>query len=65
MKMFYNIVVNERLSVRMESLLNKLRVSLTDWDKSRPMDYRGARYVNYTIICTEETYDIIMSYLHA
>lgn len=64
MKLFYTTLVDERLTVRMESLLNNLRVSLNDWGKTKAFDYFGARYVSYTIVCTEETYNTIMKYLY-
>lgn len=64
MKMFYTVLVDERHTVRMESLLTNLRVGLNDWDKTRAFEYYGARYVSYTILCTEQTYETIMKYLY-
>lgn len=64
MKMFYTVLVGVDYTARVESLLNALRVSLTDWDKTKVFDYAGAKYVSYTIVCTKDTYDTIINYLY-
>ena len=63
-KLFYNLLVDERCVLQVESLLNRLRVGLNDWDKTKAFDYCGGRYVNYTIMCTSETYETITSHLY-
>lgn len=64
MKMFYSVLVGEGFVSRMESLLNALRIGLNDWDKSKVFEYNGARLINYTIVCTAETYETIVNYLY-
>lgn len=64
MKKFYSVLVGEGYTAQIESLLNALRVGLNDWDKTKAFDYCGAKYVNYTIVCTDETYASIMNYLY-
>lgn len=63
-KMFYTVLVVEGYASKMESLLNRFRVSLNDWGKTRAIENLGTKYVAYTILCTKETYDSIMNYLY-
>ena len=46
-------------AAKMEKILNMYRVGLNDWDKSKVFNYQGGDLVNYTIMCTRETYDAI------
>lgn len=56
MKKFYNMVVRVDQTVTMEKALNRLRIGLNEWDRTRVLYSNGVGYVNYTIICTDETY---------
>lgn len=64
MKMIYTVLVVEDLTARMESLLNRFRVGMNEWDRSKTFEIHGGRVVNYTIVCTEETHDDIVHYLY-
>lgn len=59
MKMFYTMLVRENMTNVMEGLLNKFRIAMNDWDRTRVLHYGNVGYVNYTIICTEEVFKTI------
>lgn len=59
MKLVYNLLVLENCTARVETLFNRLRVGLNDWDRSKVFELNGTRLVNYTIVCTREQYDSI------
>ena len=59
MKNFYAILVREEQTANMESVLNKFRVGLNEWDRTRVLYSNGHGYVNYTIICTEDVFKSI------
>lgn len=59
MKKFYNMVIREDQTVTMEKALNRFRIRLNEWDRTRVLYSNGVGYVNYTIICTDETYGSI------
>lgn len=58
--MFVKLVLVED-TAKMEKILNMYRVGLNDWDRSKVFNYKGSNLVNYTIMCTRETYDAIVS----
>ena len=63
-KMFYTVLVDERNTARVESLLNSFRISLNDWGKTKAIENYGIKYVPYVILCTKENYDSIMNCLY-
>ena len=65
MKMIYTVLVYENYTAQLESLLNRFRVNLNDWDRSKVFDLNGARLVNYTIACTEDIYVSITNLMYA
>lgn len=61
MKRIYNALVYENSTAAMESVLNRFRVGLNDWDRSKVFEIQNRRVVNYTIVCDEETYQDIVN----
>ena len=61
MKELFVKVVWVEDTTKMEKVLNMYRVGLNDWDRSKVFNYNGGRIVNYTIMCTKETYEAINS----
>lgn len=59
MKKFYAMLVKEEQTADMERVLNRFRIGLNDWDRTRTLYSNGKGYVNYTIICTEDTFESI------
>ena len=56
MKKFYCILVREDQTTTMEKALNRFRIGLNEWDRTRVLYSDGVGYVNYTIICTDKTF---------
>ena len=55
-KIWYMLVVEDE-TVKMESLLNKFRVGLNEWDRTKTFLMEdGSKVVGYTIMCTEEVF---------
>ena len=59
MKKFYALLVREEQTDTMERTLNRFRIGLNDWDRTRVLYSNGVGHVNYTIICTEEEFKSI------
>lgn len=59
------IIVRVQEQEIVERALNTFRVGLNKWDKTKVMEVNGELYVNYTIICTAETYNAIVNYSEA
>ena len=64
MKSIYTVLVYENYTAQVESLLNRFRVGLNDWDRSKVFELNGERVVNYTIACTEDVHTSIVNYLY-
>ena len=60
----YSILVDAANINRMDSVLNRFRIGLHNWDRSRVLMYQGREVVNYTVICTEDEYAAIMDTLN-
>lgn len=65
MKKIYTFLVVAEDVTRMESNLNKLRIGLNDWDKSKVFNIQGNNLVNYTIMCDEETFVSLTNIMNA
>lgn len=65
MKGFYTILLSYEDCGRFESMLNMLRISLNDWDKTKTFDYNSTKIVNYTILCTEDVFNTISHQIKA
>lgn len=61
MKQIYNVLVYEAYTARMESLFNRFRIGLNDWDRSKTFNLNGEQVVNYTIACTENVYTSLLN----
>lgn len=59
MKQVFVKVVWAEDTAKMEKTLNIYRVGLNDWDRTKVLNYNGRGIINYTIVCTQETYDAI------
>ena len=53
------LVVKTKECQLTENLLNKFRISLNDWDRTKKFEYKGHELVVYNVICDEETYKTI------
>lgn len=65
MKNIYTVAVYEDMTGRMESILNRFRISLKDWFRTETYMLGNERVVNYRIACTEETHISITRLLYA
>ena len=61
MKNIYTILVTVEETSMLEKLFNMYRIGLNDWDKTKPLDFQGAKVINYTIVCEENVFTSIVN----
>lgn len=64
MERVYAIVVAERDTARIESLLNTHGVGLNRWGRSEVFQFNDMHVVSYRIVCSKETYESITRELY-
>lgn len=52
----YTILVGVAEFEKLEKNLNRFRIGLNDWDKTKIFNVSGCEVIHYTIICDEETF---------
>lgn len=60
-KMVYTLLVVKESCAKVESILQRYRIGLNDWDKTKELRVCDGTMINYTIICEPTTYEDIMS----
>lgn len=65
MKNMYNMMVYINDAEKFEKALNRLRIGLNDWDKTRVMILNGERVVNYTVICEQSVCESIINIMRS
>ena len=53
------LLVKKELVSTVDGVLNKLRINLNDWDRSKVLYNNGEGYVIYTIVCTKDQFESI------
>ena len=54
------LLVKKELVNTVEGALNKFRINLNDWDRSKVLyNSNGEGYVIYTIVCTKDQFESI------
>ena len=53
------LLVKKELVSTVDGVLNKFRINLNDWDRSKVLYNNGERYVIYTIVCTKDQFESI------
>lgn len=53
------LLVKKELVSTVDSALNKFRINLNDWDRSKVLYNNGEGYVIYTIVCTKDQFESI------
>ena len=53
------LLVKKELVSTVDGALNKLRINLNDWDRSKVLYNNGEGYVIYTIVCTKDQFESI------
>ena len=64
MKKVYTMLVGENETTNMEKTLNSFRIGLNEWDRTKMFDVQGSRFVNYTIICSEDQFESIVNVMN-
>ena len=65
MKQVYNILVDAKHFTKLENIFNRFRIGFNRWDKTRIMNVNGTDVVNYTVVCTEDDYNDIITALNS
>lgn len=53
------LLVKKELVSTVDGVLNKFRINLNDWDRSKVLYNNGEGYVIYTIVCTKDQFESI------
>ena len=54
------LLVKKELVSRVDGALNKFRINLNDWDRSKVLyNNNGEGYVVYTIVCAKDQFESI------
>lgn len=53
------LLVKKELVSTVDGVLNKFRINLNDWDRSKVLYSNGEGYVIYTIVCTKDQFESI------
>ena len=64
MKKIFTMLVVEEDAKRMENVLNKIRIGLNDWDRSKTFENLGVKLVNYTILCEDDQFESIVNLMN-
>lgn len=65
MKKIFTMLVVEEDTSTMENVLNKVRIGLNDWDRSKTFENLGVNLVNYTILCEDSQFESIVNLMNA
>ena len=64
MKKIFTMLVVEEDTQRMENVLNKTRIGLNDWDRSKTFENLGVKLVNYTMLCEDNQFETIVNLMN-